>query len=379
MAISSGTGPIPVTGQGTRRRARGGYRPESGFNPLAIVFLAPALLLLAVFHVYPTIYTFILSFFRGRSGELNGFLGLRNYEQLFFRDPNFIRFSNPSLDPVNAVLALIVIGSLIAIAVLAIRQRRQKVRDPIRMRVLMLLGIGIVALTAIYRPSGALWNNVLWVVFYTSVVLFLGLIIAVLASRVRYEALIKGIVFLPMAIAATALAIIWRFVYSPDADIGLLNAILAPAGVGPVAFLGDPAIVNWALIAAGIWGSVGFATVILSAALKGIPGEIIEAARVDGASERQIFLRIIVPMVSLPLSVLAVTLIVNVVKLFDLIFVMTQGGPGTASRVIAFSMYQEAFPGGLFGKGAAVAVIMLLLLIPIMIYNVRRFRTEAVT
>ncbi len=312
------------TGVAAGRLPRQDRSALGGRNWLGLVFLAPALLLLIVFVVYPTIHTILLSFNRGRRGDFTEWVGLRNYEQLLTRDPNFLNLGT-------------------------------------------------------FPPSGAVWNNVLWVVFYTSIVLFLGLIIAVLASRVRYESLIKGIVFLPMAIAATALAVIWRFVYAPNPEIGVLNAILAPAGVGPVAFLGDPAVVNWALIAVGIWGSVGFATVILSAALKGIPAEIIEAARVDGASERQIFTRIIVPMVSLPLSVLAVTLIVNVVKLFDLIFVMTQGGPGTASRVIAFSMYQEAFPGGLFGKGAAVAMIMLVLLIPIMIYNVRRFRTEAVT
>jgi len=103
-----------------------------------------------------------------------------------------------------------------------------------------------------------------------------------------------------------------------------------------------------------------------------------EAARTDGANERQLFFRIIVPMVSLPISVLAVTLIVNVVKLFDLVYVMTKGGPGVSSRVIAFSMYQEAFPGGLYGKGAAVAVIMLVLLIPIMGFNIRRFRADSV-
>ena len=187
----------------------------------------------------------------------------------------------------------------------------------------------------------------------------LGLLIATLASRVRYESIIKAAVFLPQAIAATALAVIWKFVYAPDSNIGLLNAVLGVGNVGPISFLGDPNIVNWALIAVGTWASVGFATVILSAALKGIPAEIIEAARTDGANERQIFFRIILPMVSLPLSVLAVTLIVNVVKLFDLIYVMTNGGPGTSSRVIGYTFYVEGFQAGLFGKAAAVAVVMM--------------------
>jgi alpha-glucoside transport system permease protein len=223
-----------------------------------------------------------------------------------------------------------------------------------------------------------LWNNVLWLTFYVSLTVLFGLVIAVMATRVRYEGLIKAIVFVPQAIAATSLAIMWRFVYSPDSETGLLNAVLGVAGTGPVSLLGNPTTVNWALIVVGVWASVGFATVILSAAIKGISTEVLEAARVDGAKETQIFWRIIVPMVSLPLAVVAVTLVVNVIKLFDLIFVMSGGGPGTASRVIAFAMYQEAFPQGRFGYGATIAIVMLILLIPVMIYNVRRFRAEAV-
>jgi alpha-glucoside transport system permease protein len=221
-------------------------------------------------------------------------------------------------------------------------------------------------------------NNVLWLVFYTGFVIFFGLVIAVVAMRVRYESLIKAIVFLPMAIAATALSVIWSFVYQPDPNTGLLNAILGIVHIGPISWLGDPAFVNAALIAVGIWGSAGFATVILSAALKGISSEILEAARTDGANEFQIFWRIILPMVSLPMSVLAVTLVVNVVKLFDIPFVMTAGGPGNASRVVALEFYQQYFSAGQFGKAAAVAVVMLIILIPVMIFNIRRFRSGSV-
>lgn len=287
-----------------------------------VLFLAPAAFLLLVFLVYPAIYTVLLSFARGRNGLLGEWVGLDNYARVF-ADPDFFTPAIP--------------------------------------------------------PSGALWNNILWIVFYTSFVVLLGLIIAVVAMRVRYESIIKAIVFLPMAIAATALAVIWKFVYAPDAELGVLNAILGAVGVEPVPWLGSPNLVNGALIAVGVWGSVGFATVILSAALKGIPAEIMEAARVEGAGERQIFFRIIIPMVSLPMSVVAVTLIVNVIKLFDLIFVMTQGGPGKSSRVIAFTMWQQAFEAGQFGFGSAIAVVMLLLLIPVMVFNVRRFRAQAVT
>ena len=229
-----------------------------------------------------------------------------------------------------------------------------------------------------FPPKGALFNNLLWVIFYTAGCIIIGLLVAVMATRVRYEAHIKAIVFIPQAIAAVALGVIWRFVYAPDANTGLLNASVGIVGVEPVSWLGSQAWVNAALIVAGIWGSVGFVTVILSAALKGISTEILEAARVDGASEAQIFRGIIVPMLSLPISVVAVTLIINVIKLFDLIYTMTQGGPANSSRVIAFSMYQEAIPARNFDYGAAIAVIMLIILIPVMIYNVRRFTAERV-
>jgi alpha-glucoside transport system permease protein len=301
--------------------------PERGRkerDPVAILFLLPAMLLLLVFLVFPAFYTLALSFNRGRNGQIGEWVGLRNYENLLTNDPNFINLST-------------------------------------------------------FPPSGAIWNNVLWIVFYTGLVLAFGLLIAVAATRVRYEKSIKAIVFIPQAISATALGVIWTFVYSPNPDQGLLNAILGVFGLGPISWLGDTTWVNAALIATGVWAGVGFATVILSAAIKSISTEILEAARTDGANEFQVFARIILPMVSLPMSVLAVTLIVGVIKLFDLIYVMTSGGPGAASRVIAFTMYQEAFPGNQFGKGAAVAVIMLIILIPIMIFNIRRFRTEAVT
>jgi alpha-glucoside transport system permease protein len=309
----------PVAAVETAAASKGG---GGGFSWAALFFLGPAAVLLLVFLAFPAVYTVILSFNRGRGGELSNWVGLDNWIRLFTQDPNFLRIGFP--------------------------------------------------------PSGALWNNVLWLVFYVSIVVLLGLIIAVMATRVRYEAWIKAIVFLPQAIAAASLAIIWSFVYAPDRNTGLLNSLLGIVDAGPVALLGSPNTVNWALIAVGIWGSVGFATVILSAAIKGISTEVLEAARVDGATETQIFWRIIVPMVSLPISVVAVTLVVNVIKLFDLIYVMTQGGPGAASRVIAFSMYQDAFRQGQYGYGAAIAVVMLLLLIPVMIFNIRRFRAEAV-
>ncbi len=323
MTTSNGEG-IPSRVRVAPAPRRSPPRKEGSNWAAAVLFLLPAALLLGVFIVYPTIYTILLSFDRGRRGQFTQGVGLDNYVTLFTQDPNFLDLSH-------------------------------------------------------FPPSGAVFNNLLWLVFYTSFVIFIGLIIAVLASRVRYESAIKAVVFLPMAIAATALAVIWRFVFAPEPKTGLLNAVLGAIQVGPISWLGDPDFVNAALIAVGVWGSVGFATVILSAAIKGISGEIIEAARVDGANELQVFRRIIVPLVSLPISVLAVTLVVNVVKLFDLVYVMTNGGPGSSSRLIAFTMFQESFGGGLYGKGAAVAVVMLVILVPVMLFNIRRFRTASVS
>ena len=284
-----------------------------GWSIAAGVFLAPALLLLLVFMVYPTISTIVLSFQNG----------LDNYVRLLTQDPKFLSFSG-------------------------------------------------------FPPRGALVNNVLWVIFYVGGCIIFGLLIAVMASRVRYESFITAIVFLPQAIAATALGVIWRFVYFPNENTGLLNAALGVFNAGPIAWLGSVSWVNTALIIAGVWGSVGFATVILLASLKGISTEIIEAARVDGARESQIFWRIIIPMLSLPISVVAVTLIINVIKLFDLIYVMTQGGPANSSRTIAFSMYQEALPSRNFDYGAAIAVMMLVILLPVLVFNIRRFRSDRV-
>jgi alpha-glucoside transport system permease protein len=308
--------PIELTAAGQSRTGGGGGKLHvERDSPFTLaIFLGPAFILLLVFLVYPVLYTLRLSLDRGLGGNFTRFVGLDNYVSLL-NQPSFVQ---------------------------------------------------------------AIINNVLWIVFYTGFVIFLGLIIAVVAMRVRYEAIIKAIVFIPMAIAATALAVIWGFVYSTDPSIGLLNALLGAVNIGPISWLGDTTFVNWALIAVGIWGSTGFATVILSAALKSIPAEILEAARTDGANEVQIFWRILVPMVSLPISVLAVTLIVNVIKLFDIPYVMTHGGPGTSSRVIAFEMYIQGFQSGQFGRAAAVAVVMLLILIPVMIFNIRRFRSGAV-
>ena len=286
--------------------------------------MLPALFLLAGLVLYPMIYTIVLSF-----GDTNArlritrWVGFDNYETLFTDDKTFL-----NLDA--------------------------------------------------FPPTGALINNLKWVVLYTSISLALGLFIAVLAARVRYESIVKAVVFIPMAISATAVAIIWKFVYDPDPDVGSLNAVISGVGGDAIAWYGRADVVNYALIFAYVWASTGFAMVVLSAALKGISEEVLEAARTDGASEWDIFRRIQLPLLSLPIAVVTVWLLINVIKVFDIIYVLTGGGPGAASEVIAFTMYNQTFQNGEAGYGAAVAVVMLLLIIPIMAFNIRRFRSERV-
>lgn len=320
--MSQGPTPVPASEARGRLRRLTQASPWEGAQGLA--FVLPALIILGTFLVYPAIWTIRLSLDRGRGLRFEQWVGLDNYKELLTDDPSFLDLHR-------------------------------------------------------FPPQGALVNNVKWMVLYTGLCLALGLVLAVLAGRVRYERLVKASAFVPMSIAATAVGVIWLFVYSPDPHIGLLNALTTRLGADPVSWVGRESTVNYAIIVAYVWFSAGFAMVVLSAALKGISTEIVEAARVDGAGEWAIFRRILMPMISLPLAVVAVWLIINVIKVFDVIYIMTRGGPGASSRVIAYSMFFETFENGRGGYGAAVAVVMLLLIVPIMALNVRRFRSERVT
>jgi alpha-glucoside transport system permease protein len=319
--LSAPAAPGTVVGGATPRWRPPAFYKRPGWQ--AAFFTAPAILILVVLVIYPVIWTIRLSFDTGRGLEPREWVGLANYEQLFRNDRRFLDLTE-------------------------------------------------------FPPEGALVNNVLWLVLYTSLCLAMGLLIAVLATRVRYEAVVKAVIFVPMAISAVAVGLIWKFVYSPDPDIGVLNAVRGTFGADPIPFLGREDTVNYSIIIAYVWASAGFAMVVLSAALKGISQEIIEAARTDGAGEWAIFRRIQLPLLSLPIAVVTVWLMINVIKLFDIIYIMTLGGPNGKSQVIAYMMYDQTFQGGKGGYGSAIAVVMLLLIIPIMAFNIRRFRSEAV-
>ena len=221
-------------------------------------------------------------------------------------------------------------------------------------------------------------NNMLWLVLVTSISVGLGLAIAVLVDRVRYEAVAKGLIFLPMAISFVGASVIWRFMYAynpPGAEqIGLLNAFVTGLGFEPIGWLVNKSINNFALIVIMIWLQTGFCMVLLSSAVKGIPQDIIEAARMDGATELQIFWRIIIPTISSTITVVATTVLVLVLKVFDIVFVMTAGNLDT--DVVASLMIKQMFNFRHFGRGSAIAVILLIAVIPIMVVNIRRFQQQ---
>lgn len=284
------------------RNAAGRLRPW--------LWLLPALLLLAVFLLYPTVNTISLSL---RDAGSKAFVGVNNYLHIFTD------------------------------------------RD-------MLI---------------VLRNNLLWLVVFTAATVVLGLLLAVLTDRLRYEAAAKALIFLPMAISFVAAGVIWKLMYefkpAGTPQIGVVNALLTSVlpGFQPKAWLFDRALNNWALIAVGIWMWAGFAMVILSAGLKSISGELLEAARIDGAGELQVFFRIILPLLRPTIVVVATTLVINVLKIFDIVYVMTNGALGT--EVIANRMYKEMFNYRDFGRASALAVLLLLAIIPVMALNLRRF------
>ena len=226
----------------------------------------------------------------------------------------------------------------------------------------------------------SLLNNVIWVVGLTVLVIGFGLLIAVLVDRVRYEAIAKSVIFLPLAISGTAASVIWLFMFSYQppgvAQTGTLNAILTPLHIGPVTFLITSAFRfnTLMLIIAMAWMWTGFGMVIISAALKGINPELLEAARVDGANEWQVFRSITFPLLAPTLAVVSTTVIITALKAFDLVYVMTSGNFDT--NVIANAMWQEMFSFGNFARGSALAIILMVAIIPVMAFNIQRFRAQ---
>ncbi len=237
----------------------------------------------------------------------------------------------------------------------------------------------LVTLAAMSALRGVIWNNVFWVIFVTGLSTIFGLAIAVLADRSRGESLAKSLIFMPMAISFVGAAVIWRFVYAftpaGEDQIGVLNAAWVGLGNDPKAWLQQPPWNNLFLIAIMIWIQTGFAMVVLSSAIKAVPTELHEAARVDGASEAQAFWRVTVPQIRTTIAVVVTTLVITVLKIYDIVKVMTNGEFSTS--VIANEMFDQAFINRDYGVGSALAVLLLIAVLPLMIVNVRRNRQGA--
>jgi alpha-glucoside transport system permease protein len=245
--------------------------------------------------------------------------------------------------------------------------------------------IGFANYTSLFTDSAfyqTILNTVLWLAVVPAIAVIIGLLVAVLADRVsaRSEKTAKSLIFLPMAISMVGAATIWRFVYEyrpgDQEQIGLLNAIWTALGGEPQVWLqlSTAKLNSFLLMVILIWLQTGYCMVILSAAIKGVPEDTIEAARIDGASEIQAFFRVIVPQIWGTVVTVFVTVFITVMKIFDIVYVMTGGQFGT--NVVAVAFFKELFEFNNQGRSAAIVVILLLAVTPLMWYQVRRFREE---
>jgi alpha-glucoside transport system permease protein len=275
------------------------------------VFAGPAVAVLTFYLVFPGIRTIILSFMNRTSTE---FVGLRNYE-FVFTDPQM----------------LIVLR-----------------------------------------------NTLFWVILVPFFAVALGLVIAVMTDRLRptNEKIVKSLIFLPLAISFVGASVIWRFVYyyqpAGTEQIGLLNALVTAMGGEPQAWLILRPWNNFFLIFIMIWLQTGFAMVIQSAAVKGVPSSLLEAARIDGAGEIRIFFNVIIPYIKGTILTVTTTILFLVLKVFDIVYVMTSGNYDTG--IVASRMYQEAFIYRNFGRGSALAVFLFIVVVPFMIRNITQMR-----
>jgi len=275
------------------------------------LYIAPVVVLLSFFLIYPSVKTLIISFYGPGSQE---FVGVKNYV-FAFTDPTMVT---------------------------------------------------------------AFRNNALWVFFFTLLTVSFGLLMAVLLDRVSYEPVAKSVIFMPMAISMVGASVIWKFVYAwkPPGfpQIGLLNRVVTFFGGKPLGWLIIKPWNNFFIIFVGVWIWTGFCMVVLSAAYKNIPKQLMESARVDGATEWQVFWHVTLPLMKPTIAVVATTMVVFVLKIFDFVYVMTNGNFNT--EVIANRMYKEMFKFQNFGRASTLAVVLLVLIVPMMVINIRRFRRQ---
>ncbi len=346
------------------------------------VFVGPALLFLGIFIVMPLLRTIYLSFRSGRRGE--GGFTLDNYTNTL-SDKTVVNFDNwtgifsswPFIISVVAIIVAVVFGRRYASKSYG-SGKKVDFSSPIAVTCIVLACIGV--LFAIFSSlRGVLWNNLWWVAAVTGLATAFGLGFAVLADRAKGENLAKTLVFMPFAMSMVAAAIIWTYIYNLPAagqSPGLLNEVIGWFGIDPVDFVRSASIIPWNnffIMIIMIWIQTGFALVVLSAAIKGVPTELIEAAKVDGASEGQTFWKITIPQILPTIIVVVTTLIVTIMKVFDLVKATTNGNFDT--DVLANRMY-EGLRNGNFTLSSTFAVIILVLVIPIVWFNGRRGRRE---
>ncbi len=288
------------------------FKGREGEKVQGFLFALPAIFLLAVGLLYPAVLTINQSL-RGRSGE--GSYGFDNYVQMF---------TQPELLTV-------------------------------------------------------LRNTALWVVLVPFLATAIGLLYAILIDRARGEAFAKALIFLPMAISMVGAGIIWKFVYqykqTERPQIGLLNGVLKALGFETQQFLLDAPLNTLMLIVVMVWIQAGFAMTVLSAAIKAIPDDIIEAARLDGVSGFRMFRFITLPSIRSALVVVLTTIGIGTLKVFDIVRTMTAGQFDTS--VVANEFYNQSFRYNAPGLGAALAVLLFILVIPIVTYNIVQMRKEA--
>jgi alpha-glucoside transport system permease protein len=290
-------------------------RAAAGVRPF--VFVGPAIIILGFYLVYPAVNTVILSF-QDRTGDT--FVGLANYQRVFTESQYLI----------------------------------------------------------------SMRNSVFWAILVPVVCVVVGLAFATLADRLptRSEAVSKALIFLPMAISFVGASVVWGFVYAyrPQGfgeQIGLLNGIVVALGRDPVQWLTIQPWNNLFLMVILIWLQTGFSMVILSSAIKSVPEDILEAARIDGATEWNVFRRIVIPSIASTIVVVWTTVLITTWKVFDIVFVTTGGREGTS--VVAERMVTEFFTFFNDGMGATLAVILFIAVIPILVINVKRFREQEAT
>jgi alpha-glucoside transport system permease protein len=224
-------------------------------------------------------------------------------------------------------------------------------------------------------------NNALWLVVGTGFSVAMGLLIAVLGDRTHpaFETIIKSVIFMPMVISMVGASVIWRFMYDfrpPGSEqIGLLNAVVTGTGAPPQPWLLMQPWNNFFLIAIFIWLQTGYCMVILSAAIKSMPADLLEAGRIDGANEFQIFRSITLPYVQGTIITVATTVLLGTLKIFDIVQSMTGGN--YATQVIANVQYTQMFRQYNYGRAAAIAIILLLAVLPVMYYNLRQFNKQS--